>query len=476
MNDMTATGLIPDEYQKTFNRLQERSVALGASTAQERAAKIRQLYRAVYDLRHEISRAGQKELGMDGKMHLVPMKGEVEFVCERLAGWMAREDVEDVLALQGRKAYVLHEPKGVVLHLAAWNSPVLIALSPLIGMIAAGNAIVVKPSEITPRNAELVRKIIDKAELGDDIEVVTGGPEAAEALLRLPFNHICYVGNNRIGKLVMKAAAEHFAGVTLEMGGKNPVIVAADADIEDAAAKLAFARNLIAGQVCLAPDYILVDETVKDAFTEALTRNLSRMFDPEGKGAQHSKDLARIVNTRHAERIKQLVDDAVAKGAKVLHGGAFDVEQRFVAPTVISEVTDDMDIAHEEIFGPVLVVSGFTQRQDAIAQIAKRPKPLGLYIFTASRETADWYVAHTRAGTTVINNAVVQANIPTLPFGGVNHSGIGRIGGHAGFKEFSNPRSIVEDAFNPAEGPPMNYPPFAAETGMFIDMLLTPSD
>lgn len=476
MNEITADTTIHNEYQELFSGLQERSLELASTSAEERIAKLRQLYKATYELRHEISRAGQAELGMDGKLHLVPMKGDIDFVCSRLAGWMEKEHAEDVLALQGRKAYIHYEQKGVVLHLAAWNSPVLIALSPLISMIAAGNAIVVKPSEITPKSAELVRKVIEKAGLSDDIAVVTGGPEAAEALLKLPFNHICYVGNNRIGKLVMKAAAEHFAGVTLEMGGKNPVIVAADADLQDAASKLAFSRNLIAGQVCLAPDYILVEHSVKDEFIAALKKSLDTMFDPEGNGPEKSKDFARIVNQRHTQRIKNLIDDAVGKGATVIHGGDVNIEKCFVAPTVITGVTDEMEIAFEEIFGPVLLVTEFKAREDAIAEIAKRPKPLGLYIFTTSRETADWYLAHTRAGTTVINNAVVQANIPTLPFGGVNHSGIGRLGGHAGFKEFSNPRSVVEDALTPSEGTPMTYPPFPAETSMFVDMLLTPSE
>ncbi len=476
MNDMNPATTYDHDFSAMFEKLHDRSLELAATSAEERVEKIKRLYRAVYDLRHEISRTGHSELGMDGKMHLVPLKGEVEFVCERLAGWMEREPVEDVLALQGRKGFIHYEPKGVVLHLATWNSPVLIAISPLIGMIAAGNAIVVKPSEITPNSAELVRKIIDGADLADDIAVVTGGPDVAESLLKLPFNHICYVGNNRVGKLVMKAAAEHFAGVTLEMGGKNPAIVAADADVADAAAKLAFARNLISGQVCLAPDYVLVEEQVREAFTSALVSSLEQMFNPEGAGFDKSKDLARIVNARHASRIKELIDDATGKGAEIVHGGNVDVDSCFVEPTVITGITDDMAIAQEEVFGPVIAISGVASNKAAIDEIAKRPKPLAIYIFTSSRETADWYLANTRAGTSAINNAVVQANIPTLPFGGVNHSGIGRLGGHAGFKEFSNARSVVEDALNPAEGTPMTYPPFPAEAAMFIDMLLTPSD
>ena len=462
-------------YQATFDRLAARAPALARTTASERIAKLRALYQAVYDLRAEISEAGHAELGMDGKLHLIPLKGEVDYHAEKLAGWMERAPVEDTPALMGRKGWLHYEPKGVVLHLATWNSPILIALSPVISMIAAGNAVVLKPSEITPRNAALVSRIIAQAGLAEDVAVVEGGPDVAQALLALPFDHICYVGNNRVGRLVMEAAARNFASVTLEMGGKNPAIVAADADIEDAAAKLAFGRTLIAGQVCLCPDYVLVDASVHDAFVDALKSKLGAMFDAEGQGMAGSRDLARIVSDTHVARLKGLIDDAVAKGARVVSGGEVDPATRFVAPTVLTGVTPDMAVEQDEIFGPILPVKAFTTREEAVAEVGRHPKPLGLYVFTASPETAQWYVDHTRAGTTAINNAVVQANIATLPFGGSGHSGIGRLGGHAGFVEFSNVRSVVEDGYDPASRSPMFYPPFPAEAGAFVDMLLTPS-
>ncbi len=350
----------------------------------------------------------------------------------------------------------------------------LIALSPAISMIAAGNAVMLKPSEVTPRSAELVRRIIERAGLADEIAVVTGGPEVAQALLKLPFDHICYVGNNRIGRLVMEAAAQNFAGVTLEMGGKNPAVIEADADLDDAAAKIAFARHLIAGQVCLCPDYLLVHESVKAAFVDALKAKIHAFYNPAGEGFAASTDLPRIVNERHVVRIKALIDDAVAKGASILMGGEIDIAARYISPTILDGVTPDMTIFDEEVFGPVLSVQAFATREEAAAEIAKRPKPLGLYIFTRDRDTADWYLDHTRAGTSAINNAVVQANIATLPFGGSNHSGIGRLGGHAGFVEFSNGRAVVEDALDPAQSAPMFFPPYPKEAAMFVDHMLAP--
>lgn len=462
------------DYQQLFTQLKARCPGIARSTAAERVEKIRRLYQAVYDLRAEIGRAGDAELGMDGRLALLPLKEEVRHACERLESWMTRTDVEQVPSLMGRRAYVHYEPKGVVLHLATWNSPVLISLSPLVSMIAAGNAIVLKPSEVAPESAELVRQVVARAGLSEEIAVVTGGPEVAEALLRLPFDHICYVGNNRIGRLIMEAAAKNFASVTLEMGGKNPAVIDASADIDDAAAKLAFARHIICGQVCLSPDYILVHDSVRERFLTSLQEKIRAFYDPKGEGFAASPDLARIVNERHVRRIKALIDDAVTKGATAVMGGEADPATRFVAPTILTGVTPQMAIYEEEVFGPVVFVQGYSDREEAMTEIAKRPKPLAIYIFTQERDAADWFLEHTRAGTSAINCAVVQANIQSLPFGGANHSGIGRLGGHAGFIEFSNARAVVEDALDAKSGAAMMYPPFPKEALAYVDHMLAP--
>jgi aldehyde dehydrogenase (NAD+) len=457
-----------------FARLAANAPRLAASSAAERIARLRRLYQTVFDHRAEIGQAGLDELGMNGTFALLPLKDEIAWACEHLEAWMQRAPAADVPALMGRRAYVHYEPKGVVLHIATWNSPVLISLSPAVSAIAAGNAVVIKPSEIAPHSADIVRRIVAEVFPPDEVAVVTGGVAAAQALLAQPFNHICYVGNNRVGRLVMRAAAEHFAGVTLEMGGKNPAIVDATADIADAAAKLAYARCIIAGQVCLSPDYVLVARDQLEALVAALGARFTAMFNPAGLGFAASPDYPRIINAHHTRRIAGLLEDAVAKGARVAFGGEIDEAARFVAPTILTGVTEDMAIFHEEIFGPVMCVQGFARREEAVAEIAKRPKPLGLYVFSASPEAAAWFIAATRAGSSAVNNAVVQANVATLPFGGCNHSGIGRLGGHAGFVEFSNPRAVVEDAYDPAQGAPMFYPPFPEGAVAFVEQMLAP--
>jgi aldehyde dehydrogenase (NAD+) len=455
-------------------RLAANAPHVARSSAAERVAKLRQLYQVTFDHRAEIAQAGFEELGMNGMLHLLPLKDEVEFACAHLAEWMRDEEVPPVPGLMGRRAYVKYEPKGVVLHIATWNSPVLISLSPAVSAIAAGNVVVIKPSEIAPHAADIVRRIIGEVFAPDEVAVVTGGVAAAQALLAQPVNHICYVGNNRVGRLVMRAAAEHFANVTLEMGGKNPAIVDASADVADAAAKIAFGRCLIAGQVCLSPDYVLVHESKLEAFLAELGARYTVMFNPEGRGFAASADLPRIVNHHHTRRIKGLIDDAVGKGAKIVFGGEIDEAARFISPTVLTGVSAEMEMFQEEIFGPVLAVQGFASREEAVAEVAKRPKPLGLYVFANAPDVAAWYLDNTRAGTSAVNNTVVQANVNTLPFGGSNHSGIGRLGGRAGFVEFSNTRAVVEDAFDPAGNAPMFYPPYPAEAAMFVEQMLTP--
>jgi aldehyde dehydrogenase (NAD+) len=464
-----------EEIPGIVARLAANAPNIARTTAAQRVAKLRRLYQVVFDHRAEIAEAGFEELGMNGMLHLLPLKDEIDYVCTHLEAWMRDEAVEAVPALMGRRAYLKYEPKGVLLHIATWNSPVLISLSPAVSAIAAGNAVVIKPSEIAPHAADIVRRIVAAVFPPDEVAVVIGGVAAAQALLAQPVNHICYVGNNRVGRLVMRAAAEHFANVTLEMGGKNPAIVDASADVEDAAAKIAFARCLIAGQVCLSPDYVLVHESRVDAFTDALAARYTAMFNPEGNGFAAAPDFPRIVNQHHTRRVAGLIRDAVEKGAKIVFGGEVDEAARYIAPTVLTGVTDAMDMFQEEIFGPVIAVQAFSTPEEAVAEIAKRPKPLGLYVFAGDREKAGFYLDNTRAGTSAVNNAVVQANVATLPFGGCNHSGIGRLGGRAGFVEFSNARAVVEDAYDPAQGSPMFYPPYPEGAAMFVEQMLTPA-
>jgi len=461
---MNAPVTPPSELRRQFDRLAARAPAIRATTAEQRADKLRRLLKATLDARPAILEAGRKELRLvdtDIDAQLLMVKGEAEFMIQHLAGWMAPGKIQGTLMTLGKKCYVQYEPKGVVLNLATWNAPIAIGLVPLMGAVAAGCTMMLKPSELAPHSAQVLADIIAKVFEPDEFAVVQGGPEVAQEILTLPFNHIFFIGGHAVGRLVMRAAAEHFASVTLEMGGKNPTIIDASADLIEAGKKIAWGRVANCGQVCLAPDYALVHESVQRPFIDALSGSMKAMYNASGAGFQKSAELPRIVNRRHFDRIKGLLDDAIAKGAKVECGGETDGDDLFIAPTVLSNVNNSMRIMTEEIFGPIICVVPFRNREDAVAEIRTRPKPLGSYIFAKDREAIDYWLANTTSGSTVVNHNLIQSGTNAhLPFGGVNSSGIGRIGGHYSFLECSNQRAVVEDG--PGLGDPdMMFPPYS---------------
>lgn len=472
MND--AVHAVPP-LQPLFDRLALKAHELVTTTAEQRAEKIRRLLKAVMEARPQILEAGRKELrlqDMDIDMQLLMVKTEAEFVARNLGKWMGRHPVKGSLMSLGKKSYVQYEPKGVVLNLATWNAPIAIGLVPLLGAIAAGNTCVLKPSELAPLSAQVLAEIVAKAFPADEFAVVQGGPEVAGELLKLPFNHIFFIGGHAVGRIVMRAAAEHFASVTLEMGGKNPTLIDASADLADSARKIAWGRVANCGQVCLAPDYALVNASVHDAFVAALGKAMHALYDASGEGFRKSPEVPRIVNRRHFDRIKALLDDALAKGATVAVGGQTDADDLFIAPTVLTGVTEDMRIMQEEIFGPILCVMPWQTREEVIATIRKRPKPLGLYIFAKDREAIDWFLMHTTSGSTVVNHNLIQSGTnPHLPFGGVNSSGTGRIGGHFSFLECSNSRAVVEEG-PPVGDPGLMFPPYSDKYKKMIGQMM----
>ena len=461
-----------------FGRLAAKAPELAQTTAAQRADKIQRLLKAMLEARPAIIEAVRKELrchpiDIDGQLLMV--KAEAEFAIQNLAQWMKPEPVQPSLMSLGKKSYIQYQPKGVVLHVSTWNAPIAEALVPAIGAIAAGCPFVLKPSELAPHCSRLLAEWVGKLFPEDEFAVVEGGAEVSQELLRQPFNHIFYIGGHAVGRLIMKAAAEHFATVTLEMGGKNPVIVDRSADLEDAARKISWGRVANAGQVCVAPEYALVHDSVIDKFVTTLGQQMTAMYNPDGKGFEHSPELARIINVRHFQRIKLLLDDAVAQGAKVAFGGRMDEKDLFIAPTIVTGLKAGMRIMQDEVFGPILCVLPFSSREDIVAETRRHPKPLSSYVFAKDREFIDWAIANTTSGNTVINHNLVQSGTNTwLPFGGVNASGIGRLGGRATFLECSNPRSVVEDG--PGMGDPnMMFPPYGPKYKQAIDWMLSKS-
>ena len=433
------------EIQRIFALQQKNQYKIANTTAAERVAKLQRLHQAVLDYRPRLKEA----LYQDYRKHpsevdmteIYPVTSELKHAKRALRRWMSPQRISTPLALLGSSSYIKYEPKGVVLIVSPWNFPVNLTLGPLVSAIAAGNAVMIKPSEHTPHTAALMKQMIAECFSEAEIAVVEGGITTASDLLELPFNHIFFTGAPAIGKIVMKAAAKNITSVTLELGGKSPTIVDETADIYTAARRIAWGKFLNNGQICIAPDYTFVHESKKEAFLTAVKKYLTTYYTAD---AAQAPSYARMVNHHHFNRVKGYVEDAVAKGAKIEVGGNFQGNQDYIAPTVMTQVPLDASLMTEEIFGPVLPVYGFTNLTEVIDLINSREKPLALYIFSKNQKNIRQIMNNTRAGGTCINHNAVHFYNTNLPFGGSNNSGIGKSHGRYGFDEFSNARGVLK--------------------------------
>lgn len=363
-----------------------------------------------------------------------------------LAKWMKpekRQTTPAILGLFGAKAELRYQPKGVVAIISPWNFPVNLTFGPLAQVLAAGNRAMIKPSELTPATSELMREMFAKAFSEEEIAVIVGGPDIGQSFSRLAFDHMIFTGGTAIGRHIMRAAAENLVPVTLELGGKSPVVVSRSADITTTADRIMVGKTLNAGQICLAPDYLLVPEETRDELVGAMQKSASNLFPK----MRDNPDYTAIVTPRHFDRVTALVDDARAKGATIIEINPSDEDfaaqnGRKIAPTLVLDVTDDMKIMQEEIFGPVLPIKTYKNVKDAVSYINANDKPLGLYYFGSDAAEQEFVLANTSSGGVTINDVVFHVAMEDLPFGGIGPSGMGSYHGHDGFKEFSHARAI----------------------------------
>ena len=348
--------------------------------------------------------------------------------------------------LFGAKSYVKYEPLGTVGMISPWNFPVNLSFKPLAAIFAAGNQVMHKPSELTPITASLIKDLCDKAYDENEFATFLGGPDTGEAFTKLNFDHLLYTGSGAIGKQVMKSASQNLVPVTLELGGKSPVIIGNSADIKVSAKRIMFGKTLNAGQICLAPDYVIVHKEKKDEFISEV-ENVINEYYPSMKD---NDDYSSIINQRHFDRINSLIEDAREKGADINQinpsNEDFSQQQFFkIPPTIVTNTSDDMKIMNEEIFGPVLPVLEYENLNDALSTINSKDRPLGLYYFGSDTKEENTIMSNTSSGGVTINNVVGHIQQKDLPFGGVGPSGMGRYQSFDGFKNFSNPRSFYKD-------------------------------
>jgi len=380
---------------------------------------------------------------------------EIDHTLKHLDAWTKPGKVKVPLTFKPGTAQLRPEPLGTVCIIAPWNYPVQLLFAPLVPALAAGNTAVLKPSEVTPTVAALIEELVPMYFDENTVAVVTGAVEETTALLEQRFDHIFYTGNGKVGRVVMRAAAEHLTPVTLELGGKSPAIVAADANVKVAATRIAWAKFLNAGQTCVAPDYVLVEEGIEDQLVTALADAVTNFY---GDDPRRSPDYARIVNERHHDRLTKLLD-AGGYDATVI-GGSGDRETRYLAPTVLAGVKPDAAVMDDEIFGPILPVLTVGDVDEAIRFVNDREKPLALYAFSQSDDVLDHVVANTSAGGVTLNHAVLHLAVPDLPFGGVGTSGMGAYHGKAGFDTFTHHKPVLAKPTRP--DPSLMYPPYTS--------------
>ncbi|MFU8885534.1 MAG: aldehyde dehydrogenase family protein [Cyanobacteriota bacterium] len=416
----------------------------------------------------EVLEALAADLGkpaLEASFELVAIRQELRLTRRRLRRWMAPRHLSLELSLRPGQAFQQAEPLGCVLIIGPWNYPFQLCLHPLVSALAAGNSVVLKPSEHAPRTAALIAEAVATCFPTEVVQVVCGDGAVAAQLLEEQFDHIFFTGGGRVGRLVMAAAARHLTPVTLELGGKSPAIVLADADLAVSARRLAWGRSLNAGQTCIAPDHVLVQPAAAEALVQAMARELERFY---GSDPLQSADLGAIVNQAQYDRLSGLLASAQARG-QVLHGGRCDPERRRIEPTLVAVSSGEDPLMQEELFGPLLPIQQVESLDRALEEIRSRPKPLALYLFSHDRRAQQRVLNETSSGGVCFNDVVMQAGSSQLPFGGVGESGMGSYHGEAGFLTFSHLRSVLRRPF--WLDIPLRYPPYAGKLALVQRLL-----
>ena len=432
--------------QRTYYYTADRSVDI-------RLGLLKRLKQVIRELSEEIERALWEDLHKSAyETHLMETSivlSEIDLYLKKLKRWSKPLKVPSPMFLFPSKSYVMSEPYGLALIISPWNYPFQLLMAPLVAAVAAGNVVAVKPSEDAPATAEVVEKIIRKVFDEKYVSVFRGEVEVAQALLCQRFDYIFFTGSPRVGKIVMQAAAEHLTPVTLELGGKSPCIVDTSADIKIAARRLIWGKLVNCGQTCVAPDYLLVQASVKEALIKEMIKQIKAFY---GENPAQSDDYPRMVNKRSVERIKSLI-----AGEKVLYGGQVDVQDKYVEPTLLDCKSFDSPVMQEEIFGPLLPIIEIASITEAISLVNSHEKPLALYYF-GDKEIAWSVIRNTSSGGVCINDTILHLANPNLPFGGVGESGIGSYHGKAGFDTFTHKRSIL--ASKTGIDFKLKYPPY----------------
>ncbi|MEM8563615.1 MAG: aldehyde dehydrogenase family protein [Pseudomonadota bacterium] len=443
---MNAKESLEDAIDAVFAAQQKHQWVQRKTTAKQRIEKLNLLKAAIAAREEEIQTALYKDLRKDANSvssgEIEDIYHEIDDTIAHLAQWMAPTTIEASPALGDATAKTIYEARGIVLLFGPWNFPFVLVFRPLVQALSAGNCVIVKPNEMAPETSAVTAKIIQDVFQPEEVAVFEGDVSLANALLELPVDHIFFTGSPAVGKIVMRAAAQHLASVTLELGGKNPVVIDRHAGIAEAAQKIAVLRNLNSGQVCLCPENVYVHESQYHEFLAVVKATYEAMFYKDGVLDQDVQ--GRIVDERNHKRVTGYLDDARAKGAEVVTGGDAIDSSLGIHPTILTNVPDDAIILQEEVFGPILTVFTYSDIGEVYDTLHQQAKPLALYIFSEDESFIEDVLANTTSGGVTINHCVMHYSEPQLPFGGVNASGMGRYHSIHGFRELSHERAVLQ--------------------------------
>lgn len=445
------------EMKKVLELQKQLHIQEGPPSLQLRKDRLERCIAMIKKYQEEIISSLQEDFGnrdpvMSMATEVASAIGPLEYAKKHVSKWMKPEKrraeiapLGPLLALMGASAKIEYQPLGTIGCISPWNFPVNLVMAPLGGILAAGNRAMIKPSEHTPSTSNVTKKMFEEFFDQVEIAVFTGDPEVGAAFSSLPFDHLIFTGGTAIAKQVMKAASENLVPLTLELGGKSPVVVGKSSNISSAAVRVMQGKTMNAGQICLAPDYALVPKDKVEEFVKESIKAVSSMYP----SLKDNDDYTSIINERHFERIKSYLDDAKDKGAELIEINPSDEDfsqqpHYKIPPTLVLNPSDDMKLMQEEIFGPVLPIKSYEKVEESVAYINTKDRPLGLYYFGNDKKEQDYLLKNTTSGGVTVNDVISHVTMETLPFGGVGPSGMGSYHGYDGFKEFSHAKSIYK--------------------------------
>lgn len=447
---------------------------ISKTSSKERINKLKNLEQWILENKQTIRNAIYKDFkkpAVDVDLtEIFTSLSEIRHAIKHLKKWTKLHRVKRTKALITTRSWIQYEPRGVSLIIAPWNYPFNLIVTPMVSAIAAGNCVILKPSEMAKNTSNLISKMIGELFPEDEIAVIEGDKDVSIELLKKPFDHIFFTGSSNVGKKVMAAASKNLSSITLELGGKSPVLVDETANLGDTAQKIIWSKFMNCGQTCIAPDYLLVNETVLQELLSKLKHYIKKFYGSKNSDWLTCPEYARIINEQHFQRLSAVLDKTIQSGVSIELGGELNEFENYISPTILIDVNPDSPIMEEEIFGPILPILTYVKIDEAINLIRSKPKPLALYIFSKNQKNIARVLSETSSGGVCINDTVIHFSQTNLPFGGVNDSGMGRSHGFHGFKTFSNEKAVVKhNRLSPLK---MMYPPYTKWVQKIVDLVI----